>query len=146
MRLPVRLSSAQEMLNEKLNKIQTIYGQEDLAKQGLIATLEEQKKAAEEICINMFNSLGYSGTLQEMEQEFNQNIKELQSKTFYLNGEELNHFMIESLSKAIPYDPDFQGRYMVYMKEKIEPLLGEGFTISEEGIKEILNTKEVTAL
>lgn len=137
MKLPIRLSSAQEMLSEKLGKIQSIYGQEDSAKQELLTVLEEQKKATEKVCINMLHSLGYSGTLQEMEQELNRNIKELQSKTFYLNGEELNRFMIESLSKAIPYDPEFQARYMDYMKQNIEPILGEGLTINEKGIKEI---------
>lgn len=137
MKLPIRLSSAQEMLSEKLSKVQSIYGQEDSAKQELITTLEEQKRATEKVCINMLHSLGYNGTLQEMEQELNQNIKKLQSKTSYLNGEELNRFMIESLSKTIPYDPNFQARYMDYMRQNIEPILGEGLTINKEGIKEI---------
>lgn len=137
MKLPIRLSSAQEMLNDKLGKIQSIYGQEGKAKQELITTLEEQKKAAEQISIKMLQSLGYSGTLQEMENELNENIKGLQNKTSFLNGEELSDFMIGSLSKAIPYDPEFQARYMDYMSQKIKPILGEGLTINKEGIKEI---------
>lgn len=137
MKLPIRLSSAQELLESKLSKVQSVYGREDAEKQELFQALESQKEAAERICEDMLHSLGYTGSLQEMEVELNENVKELQNKTMRLNGEELNEFMIDSLSKTIPYDPNFQGQYLTYMQEKIIPLLGEGFTLTEEGVKEI---------
>ena len=136
MKLPVRLSAAQTLLEEKVSKIESVYGKGDEQKERLLNTLRAQKESAEKICINMLHSLGYGGTLQQMERDLNKNIKELQHQTYYLNGEKLEAFMIGELSKTIPYDPQFQARYMEYLQDKIIPLLEEeGFQLTKEGLQ-----------
>ena len=77
--------------------------------------LEQQKKEAEEIAIHMYNALGYTGSLEEMEAELNNKIKELQEITFVLNGPDLEKTFISEYRKASKFEYSAQKDFQIFL-------------------------------
>lgn len=118
MKLPLRLSTAQELINEYSPVVDSyVYIDPKTQRSELLSKLYDLKDKTTKIASSMLRSLGYEGSLENMEKELNIQIKQLQKTTFYLNGEELNAFMIDELTKAIPADPAFQKKYEQFKEE-----------------------------
>lgn len=112
MQLPLRLSTAQELINKYSAVIDSyIYIDPDTQKNELLSRLYELKDKCSNIASAMLTSLGYHGSLKDQEKELNNNIKQLQQTTPYLNGPELTDFILKELEQAIPADPQFQKKY-----------------------------------
>lgn len=116
MQLPIRMSSAQALLEEYLSVVDPyIEVTEDQIQSELISDLERLRNKTQSLCESMLQALGYKGSLEEMEKELNLAISELQTGTSYLNGEALGEFFIYELSRAAPYSFTLQEAYNKYL-------------------------------
>lgn len=126
MQLPIRMSSAQALLQEYLSVVNAYVDDSEIEAQSeLIKDLEDFQSKTTVLCENMLRILGYSGDLESMEKELNLAINELQQGTSYLNGEELGDFFIYELAKAAPYSFKLQNAYSNYLQNKFGIYLQE---------------------
>ena len=123
--LPIRLSAAQQLINQYSEKVDSYISTYfmDKEKSELFSTLEHLKDKCTIVAENMLHALGYNGNLFKMETELNENIRNLQKDTFFLNGQELMDFIYEDLSNALPADPQYQ----LYLNQFIEKLISLGY-------------------
>lgn len=124
MQLPVRLSSAQKLLEEYSSVVDSVlygeFGDSNRAENQLIEQLESTLKQCTIIAENMLHALGFSGNLSNMEQELSKRIQKLANETFFLNSKGLQDFIIEAFSEAIAYDPKYKQIYTDYLQRIAE--------------------------
>ena len=136
MELPIRLSSAKTLLDQYLNVVEPYLATGDDGFNEITRQLEQLKNKCEILSTQMLQSLGYKGDLSNMERELQQNIKELQNTTFYLNGNDLLDFIYLEVANATASNPKFQKYYNDFLYDVCSK---EGIQVLEENLPQIAN-------
>ena len=135
MYLPLTQSSANEILEENLNKVYNNTKILENGKSKVLMGLEELRDKCTTICESMYKEMGYNGNLKQQEQEFNKRLAQAQAPVSFLNGSELYSFMIKELATAAPYSKDYQQAYEKFCKQ-----------VTEKSIQEILSEENPASL
>ena len=129
-------SAAQGLLGSYTPIIDKYINSEKFSIEGIKSQLEAKLKAVEALSIQVYNKLGYSGTLEQMETKFNQNVQMAKQGVQALSGTNLDKVFLSSLRKATAYTENNQQIYNEFLSflenkvvsrnsEAIENLEGE---------------------
>ena len=143
MELPIRLSSAHELLKKYLNTVGQNAGRYDDIETVTIEKLNQLQQNCENISRQMLNALGYSGSRESMEKQLNEAIKILHQNTLHLNGQELYEFILKDLSEAIAYSPKYQFAYEQWLDKWLK---GNDFDTLDKDTLEIVGDMFADAL
>lgn len=97
----------------------------------LISKLENLRDTCVSVATQMYSDMGYEGKLDAQEKAFNTAIKELQKETLFLNGKDLENFMIKGLSEALPYSAEYQQIYEDWLSKFLQENTFESLTDEE---------------
>lgn len=123
MNLPIRLSSAVSLLNQYSDIVDSVvYGGvfgENQENQ-LLQQLESLLNSSIAVSEKMLNALGYTGSLESMEAQLSERIRQLSRETFFLNGPDLEEFILKKFTDIIAYDPKYSEVYKAYIEQVVE--------------------------
>lgn len=120
MQLPLRKSAAVSILNEYSAKIQPYVGDFQDPENQLLSELRRLYEQCEAVGNRMLDDLGIEGsTLQEKETNLNLRIREYQQETSFLNGDELQEFILRSLAQAGVFSINLQKQYEKFLEDSL---------------------------
>ena len=138
MKLPLRMSSAQALLDEYEPYVQlSNINPEAQAKFEVISRLNSLVNMCTVASESMLHTLGFQGSLEEMEATLQKRISDLQATTFNLNGTHLRDFILDEFSSAAAYTDQFQ-EFFEYYKNFIRQFISTRITNSKDIEREVL--------
>lgn len=123
-------SAAQSLIEDHSKVIEYYSNDGKYSVEGIRNSLKQQLKQVEDLSLQIYAKLGYSGgTLQAVEDKFNQNLLKARSDTAPLSGASLDKIFLSALKRATAYVESQQDEYdafLAFLENKVITEKGAG--------------------
>ena len=125
-------SAAQGLLGSYTPIIDKYINSEKFSIEGIKSQLEAKLKIVENLSIQVYNKLGYSGSLEQMEAKFNQNVQIAKQGVQALSGISLEQSFLNGLKKAAAFSLDKQQEYNAFVSFLEQRVINDNKIINEQ--------------